>query len=84
MDEDRRKFLAAFMACPVYWDAVSHIDESIRDSKAWEKAKAIYKIYMESYVANMPLDMSVDPASIHIKMVSAHAVALASVLAKFV
>jgi hypothetical protein len=81
MDDARRKFLAAFMASGVGWAAATSLDDSMRDSKDWKKAKEIYKTYMELYVANMP-EMSADPDSIHMQTVSAHAVALASVLAK--
>jgi hypothetical protein len=81
MDETRRKFLAAFMASGAGWAAITSIDE-IKGSKEWGKARIIYKDYMESYVANMPMEITPDPDSIHMRMVSAHAVALASVLSK--
>jgi hypothetical protein len=85
MDENRRNFLAAFMASAPGWEAVTKIDDSIAGRQEWMKAREIYNAYMESYVANMPEIMPMltqDPDSIHMRMVSAHAVAVATVLAK--
>jgi hypothetical protein len=83
MDDARQKFIAAFMGCPVYWEAVTHIDDHMDRGRNWQKARKIYYAYMEAYVANVPMEITPNPDSIHMRMVSAHAVALASILAKF-
>jgi hypothetical protein len=84
MDDARRKFLDAVMAGPIFWEAATSIDNSVGHIRGWHKAREVYKTYMESYAKNVPMVMTPDPDSVHMQMVSAHAVALASVLAKFV
>ena len=83
MDDARRKFIAEVIASPFFWEAATSIDDSVGHIEGWHKAREIYKTYMESYSKTVPMEITPDPHSIHMRMVSAHAVALATVLAKF-